>query len=87
MKHAQFGERREAEVEQETAALSLSRRDALFFGALCLAETSLAAMLTALYVKGERIFEVFLSARPGLVFTGIESTSDHLPAMFRWLWR
>lgn len=70
MKHTRFGERGEAAVEQETAALSLSRRDALFFVALCLAELSLAAMLTALYTKGERTFEVFLSARPGLVFLG-----------------
>lgn len=70
MKHAQFDERREPAVEQKTTGLSLSKRDSLFFVALCLAETSLAVMLTALYVKGERIFEVFLSARPGLVFLG-----------------
>ena len=47
---------------------SLSTRDVVLFASLFLLESSIAIMSTALYMKGERSFEAFLSSRPGLAF-------------------
>ena len=47
---------------------SLSTRDLVLFASLFLLESSIAVMSAALYMKGERSFEAFLSSRPGLAF-------------------
>jgi hypothetical protein len=46
----------------------LSKRDLLLLAFLCLLETSIVVILKALHVKGDRSFDVFISAKPGLVF-------------------
>lgn len=52
-------------MEKDSA---ISQRDLFLLGFLFLLETSVVAVLTALHVKGERTFDLFLSTRPGLVF-------------------
>ena len=55
--------------EEPTASdPSLSTRDVVLFASLFLLESSIAVMSAALYMKGERSFEAFLSSRPGLAF-------------------
>jgi hypothetical protein len=47
---------------------SASKMDQLFLAALFLLEASIAAMLLALYMKGQRHFALFFSSQPGVVF-------------------
>jgi hypothetical protein len=47
---------------------SLSKRDLFLFAALFLLESSIAAMAMLMHRKGERLFAVFLSSRPGIAF-------------------
>lgn len=51
-----------------TSETSLSKRELLLLTSLFLFESAIAVMLMAMYMKGERPFQVFLSSRPGLVF-------------------
>ncbi len=48
--------------------IALSKRDLLLLAFLFLLESSIAVILKALQMKGDRSFDVFISTRPGLVF-------------------
>lgn len=52
---------------QQPSALFMNQ-ELFFLASLFLVELSVAGILIAMHMKGERIFIVFLSSRPGVVF-------------------
>lgn len=65
-KSTRFDER--GKIKATGTPTSLSTHDLFLLASLFLMEASIATVLLALHIKGERPLEAFLSSRPGLMF-------------------